>query len=511
MKNRKSDFRHVRSGVSLSCILLFLSTLVLGGESSSERLVFPLEEVSGFDVVDLGHTCGCRSDPEPNVVYPAFSSDKPLYGVMSVDMEFANPRSGTPYQFALDESGGTGTGYDRLYLDLNRNGRLSDETPLAPLRELPPGALFKGKWVAPPVWFGSITFSSTDAAGTHAVETLPRLLINVQGQATLSFTATKARKGEIEIARRRFNVTILNGYPLGTRWDRPGTIVKLQTRGGVNWFGPDRLMALHKIGDRYRRLSMTPAGDRFFVEPYAGQLGVLQLDLGGWPFRSTTFSGALLAKDKAVALGQEGPHGGYRRVRSCEVPVGDYAPVLLDVRYGPLSLGLATNGYTDGMSGVPDPNAAYTLHLRPDRPCVLDLARKGEILFAAPGRRTRLQPGAQLQVAAVLVDPKSNVVIRDVRRLPGEAVSPVALTLIGLMIVGPLGVWIAAGKSRPRHRYLPLFSGIGLLVLGAYLGGLFALNAMLHPEPGKHEALTPCVTIARANGEIVAQGAMPFG
>ena len=73
MKNRKIAFRHARRGISLSCILLFLSTLVLGGESRSERLVFPLEEVSGFDVVDLGHTCVCRNDSEPNVVYPAFT------------------------------------------------------------------------------------------------------------------------------------------------------------------------------------------------------------------------------------------------------------------------------------------------------------------------------------------------------------------------------------------------------------------------------------------------------
>jgi hypothetical protein len=514
MKNWKSDFRHARGGVFLSCLLLFLSTLALGGESNPERCAFSLEEVPGFDDLNLGHTCGCRSEPEPNVVYPAFSSGKPLYGVMPVDMEFANPRSGTPYQFALDESGGTGTGYDRLYLDRNRDGRLSDEVPITPLRELPPGALFKQKWVAPPVWFGYVTFSSTDAAGTHSVETLPRLLINVQGQATLSFTATKARKGEIEIAQRRFNVTILNGYPLGTRWDRPGTIVKLQTRGGMNWFGPDRLMALHKIGDRYWHLSMTPAGDRFFVEPYEGRLGVLQIDAGGWPFRRTTFSGALLARDKAVAVGQDDGRGHYRFARSCEVPVGDYTPVLLDVRCGPLAFGFSNNGYTDGMAGDPDPNAAYTLRIRPDRPCVLGLSRKATILFASPARGTRLKPGDNLQVTAVLVDPKSNAMIRALRRQPREEESRTSLALIGFMIVAPLGVWIAFGKSRQQYRYLPLFSGIGLLLLVGYLGGLFALNALLHPgQPGaaKYEDLTPRVTITRSNGEIVAEGAMPFG
>ena len=37
---------------------------------------------------------------------------------------------------------------------------------------------------------------------------------------------------------------------------------------------------------------------------------------------------------------------------------------------------------------------------------------------------------------------------------------------------------------------------------------------MLHPDRSgreKYENLTPHVTIARANGEIAAEGAMPFG
>jgi hypothetical protein len=128
-----------KSGPACQLVAFCLAAVMpaWGAGSGSERLAFPLEEVSGFDVADVGHTCACRSEPEPNVAYPAFTSAKPLYGVMCVDMEFANLRSGTPYHFALDESGGTGTGYDRLYLDHNRDGRLSDEAPIAPLRERP--------------------------------------------------------------------------------------------------------------------------------------------------------------------------------------------------------------------------------------------------------------------------------------------------------------------------------------------------------------------------------------
>ena len=490
----------------------------MGIESAASvgTATFDLEEVSGLDIVDLGHTCPCRNDPDPNVVYPAFSSGKPLYGVMHVDMEFGTWRPGTAYPFALDESGGTGTGYDRLYIDLNRDGRLSDETPVTPLRELPEGALFTVKWVTPPIWFNPVTFSNTDEAGTHSVETIPHLLVQQGEFVGLSFTATKARKGEIEIAGRRYNATILNSSPLGTRWDRPGTVVKLETRAGVrmaSWSGSDRLMAMHRIGDEYWRFSMTPAGDRFFVEPYQGPLGVVRIDLGGWLLPKATFSGALHARDKAVCVSWDDQNHHGRFVRSCEAPVGDYRPASLDVRCGPLTLSLSESGYANLLSGGRDPNSAYTLQVRKDKPCVLRLARKGEVLFASPDKQMRVRLGDPLQVTAMLVDSKSNMMVRNLRRVACERVSSAALTLIGLTIVGPLGAWIALGKNRGRYRYLPIFSGAGLLALIGYVGVVFALNAMLRPGRSDlaFEELRPEVIIARANGEIVKQDTMPFG
>ena len=423
--------------------------------------------------------------------------------------------SGTPYPYAIDESGGTGAGYDRFYLDLNRDGRLSDEAPIAPLRELPEGKLFKQKWASPVVWFGSVTFSSTDAEGIHTVETLPRLLIE-DSFAILSFTATKARKGEVEIGGRRFNATILNSYPLGTRWDRPRTIVTLEARGIArmsSWFLSNRLMSMHMIGDQYWRFSITPAGDRFFVELYQGGLGIVKIDLGGWPFRKTTFSGALLARDKAVAVGHDDGSGIHQPVGSCEVPVGDYSPSSLDVHWGPMAFSLASIPLDGGMSGS-DANSFYTLQIRKDKPCILDLSRTPEVLFTAPREGMWFRPGNVLQVMAVLANPQSHVMILNLSRKSREQASPGILTLIGLTIVAPLGVWLGLGRGKRGYRYLPVLSGVGVVALGGYLGGLFAVNTVLHPDrfgPGAVDALRPQVTIARANGEIVAEGAMPFG
>ncbi len=240
MSSSTSNPWRVQRGVATIGILLILSSILAGAEDGSDRRSFPLREVSGVEVVDLGSTSLCRNEPDPNVAYPAFVSGKPLYGVIYVDGKFGTADAGTAYPFAIDESSGTDSGYDRLYIDLNRDGRLSDETPIEPLRELPEGELFKVEWVAPPVWFDYVTFSSTDAGGSRSVKTLPRLVVSEKGYSTLSFTATKALKGQIEIAGHRFNATVLNGAPLATHWDRPGTVVKLESPSDISmpsWYG----------------------------------------------------------------------------------------------------------------------------------------------------------------------------------------------------------------------------------------------------------------------------------
>ncbi len=47
--------------------------------------------------------------------------------------------------------------------------------------------------------------------------------------------------------------------------------------------------------------------------------------------------------------------------------------------------------------------------------------------------------------------------------------------------------------------------------LAGYLGGLYAWNVTRYPGRPVYEELTPQVTIARAGGEKVAGGLMPFG
>lgn len=487
-------------------ILLVLGSILAGAENGSDRLSFSLEEVSGFDVVDLGSTCLCRNEPDPNVTYPAFCSAKPLYGVIHVDGGFATAGTGTPYPFAIDESSGTDSGYDRLYLDLNRDGRLSDETPIEPLRELPEGALFKVEWVAPPVWFDYVTFSSTDVRGTHSIRALPRLLIGKEGYAILSFTATKALKGRIQIAGHTYNMTILNRSPLGTHWDRAGTVVKLESPSGVpipSWYGSDRLMAMHKIDGQYWRFSITPEGDRFFVEPYRGDFGTLTLGSARWFAWKKGIDGSLFAQDKAILLAGDAKD---RPQRTYQVPVGDYRPAILGIQYGPLRVSIG--------GSLGRESAAYPLRVRKDRPCVLDFSNEAQVLFVQPQKDTHIKPGDMLAVSAVLVDPKLGIMIQDLRRKPLIGVSLYLVVMIGAVALIPVTLWRLGRKAWRRSWLLPVLSVVGLLVLAGSMGALYVADAMLHASESRqrgYEPLNPAVTIARANGQIVAEGVMPFG
>jgi hypothetical protein len=511
---------HLHRQRAVFCLVAVMTVTTFGATDDSARLVFPLEEMPNFDNWDMGHNCDCRREPTPNVVYPAFSSVRPLHGEIRVDMELDDPDSGTLYHFALDESGGTGTGYNRLYIDLNGDGRLSDETPVTPLRELPPGHLFTQKWSAPPVWFGYVTFSSRDGTETHSVQTLPRFTEG--GFPRLNFQATTARRGWIEIDGRRIAARIWNSYPIGTRWDRPATTVRLETPNGSvalpYWLGCNRLRALPRAGDKLWRISTIPAGSRLIVEPYAGGWGTIEIRTAGQPPRNASFYGSLLARDKAVAVGEPSQPAAYKGVQRWEVPVGDYAPGVLSIRCGPLLFSL----YGNDLSGVPSSTArmssTYPWRIRENETLTLEFADKPRIVFASPADGARLRAGDELKIAPFLVDPKLNATVRGLRRQHehGPSSAPVVMSailsalLLVLLLIVLLVVRGLVGHGRPEHRHVAYLGAAGLLTLGL----VFTWNALWPVAQARRWAyndLGPRATISRANGEIVAGGPMPFG
>lgn len=502
-------------GTRLFTIVCLVASLAATGNAVAAKLdlsAFDLRDVSGLGI-GYGHPCQCQDIPDPNALYPTFSSSKPLYSSVRIDMEFGDNTSGVLYRLAIDESGGTGTGYDRLYIDFDRDGDLAEEKPIEPMENPPDAMVMRNDWIAQQVCFACVSLAGE---GAGLVEALPRLIVGKKGGPSLTLFPTQARQGEIEIAGRRFDVTMGNVYPIGTRWDRPGTLLQLKPQDAESrlpdWHLGSRLLALHKIGGTYWQLSTTPAGDRLVVQSYQGDFGTFAIGSGKRFVWSKKFGAELLARDRAVLVGKENANGSYESVQACEIPVGDYTPEILAVDYGPLHVSISSNYHVDGKprgNGAP----AYNLRIRKDKPYVLDFSDRPEVLFALPAKQTRIKPGETLMVKAVLVDPQHDIMIRGLRRMPQEHLPLYAIVALVAMAVIPVAAWLVLGRTR-QHRLLPVLSVVGLLILGGSVGALHVVNAMLHPKGAGlrgYDELNPRVAILRADGEVVAEGTMPFG
>ena len=432
---------------------------------------FKLREVSvfepGHDKFLRGQMCRCQDQPFAEVKhYPAFASQKPIFGSVRFGRRTDDPNSGLVYYFAVDESGGTGKGYDRLYFDSNRDLDLRND-PVAQPRQPAPDHGYKPSYAG----IKSVTafdFLRLDlgANGTNTgtVEIMPRLLLTGDDQRTyeyMFFVRTRLFEGDIRMGGRKFKATLGNDFMITSALNDPGAALVLNGRGiSFDWLGGDRLSAIHKLKGRFFTLSATPAGE-LTVRPYQGDLGTFEIGPGARSLTNVnlTVSGSFEARDWAVPVGGDITDGWPDKAARCQVPVGDYLPEYLTLRYGRLGISLSQNYHSEGQrqnrGGRPP---VFGITIRKDQPYVLDFSNPPEVMFTSPTNGQRFSPGDTLMVTAVLVDPKLDIMIRrldDTTRQTTDANGP-----------------------RGYHRNV---------------------------------SLDPRVIITRANGEKVAEGVMPFG
>jgi hypothetical protein len=416
-------------------MLLCLLAVCAKARASARR--FRLKAVSAFDLAQgqpafgVGMRCQCSEAADPNVkVYPRFSSEKPLYGSVTLGGDAYQPNSGTRFCFALDESGGTGQGYDRFYFDENGDLDLTNDHVRRRLKVPLEGATLDGwsitqqvcfEYVGIPLAFGS--------EGTRPLEVMPHLLLSETGEVGhLAFVTTTARRGRINVAGKKFNILLGHNDVISGWFDRPWTALHLiPGRGnGVHWWGGDRLMAMHKIESTFYRFSATPAGDKLMVHAYEGPLGTFEVGLGGRNLATMAVQGSLLSEDTAVPVGDVLSSGLQDPVQSSRLPEGDYLPYLLRLDYGNLHIEISNNYHADGhplaaISRTP----VFGIQIRHDTPLVFDFSNTPKVLFALPACDSRIKPGEELTVKAVLIDPVLDFMIRglDLKSETGESVS----------------------------------------------------------------------------------------
>jgi hypothetical protein len=512
-------------GCCIVVLFLMLGAMVPGCKRKSQEMSFALEEVSAFEVPPAVHwdfTCGqaaqCTEQPDPNVTaYPPFASKAPLFGSIHLPHEYHRGLRGQWYHFALDESGGTGQGYDRLCFDLNCDLDLANDTPVRVSDHPPPGAFVGDSKAERQVCFDCLGIPLPfGAEGMRPLKVMPRLVVDRNGDRLLTLVTTRAFRGEAVIAGPRYDVWLGHNRAISGWFDRPSTAVHLVKDGDFRTrveASPNWLMEWRRIGGTDYRLSATPSGDRLMVSPYRGPYGTLKISPGDRGIGRARMSGALYSGEALVWIGGKSDKSGRRKaVRSFQVPVGDYTAGL-EIYLGDLHLSTAGNIHADGRRAARgDDPPVLGIKIRKDKPFVLDLSARPEVLFASPGDQHWVARGQELRVEAALVDPELDLMVTDLERgrlalqAPDDNVMILVLsgTAAGVAAAGIL--WLLSYCLRSRRRILLVLAGLTAIITLVPPAILYA--AHLERE---YNDISPRVTITRSDGEIVAAGIMPFG
>jgi hypothetical protein len=450
-----------------------LAFQILGEGETSNTGTYKLREVSVFepgkDNFLRGQMCRCQDKPFSEVKhYPAFTSQAPIFGSVRFGGRLDETNSSLLFYFAADESRGTGKGYDRFYFDANRDLDLRND-PIAKLQLSPPDHGYKpnfaGIKVVAAFDFLKVNLG-TNGGNPDLVEIMPRLLLtgnDTQTYRYLFFVRTHLFEGDIRIAGEKFHAVLGDDYAVSPSFNFPGTALVLsQGNNTFDWWGGDRISAMHKVDGHFFSFSATQDGE-LTVHPYLGDMGIFEVGPGTRQLTNNNFSltGSLDSRNWAVAAGGDIEHGRPTEVSRCQLPVGDYLLEFLTLQFGRLRIQLSQNYHSEGKRQSRDGRpSVYGITIRKGQPFALDFSNQPEVMFTSPTNSQRIKVDDTLTVAAVLVDPKLDIMIRHLDDTSHKQTKD------------------AEGKPLGYERNL---------------------------------SLDPTVIITRANGNKVAEGVMPFG
>ena len=496
MRNRKSALRHICAEILLSCILLSLATALLHGEedpgqtAKSERailsapqseLAVAMREIPVWEVHERVRSsflespyCSTNRQAHLGIRYPAVRSSTPAYGQIDradlglTHLDSKGNRLGGLF-LVLDQSEAGSDHYDLLYFDENADGDLMNDKPRRLLRDVPQGLLVKEGSFARRTWFEPVqVMLGSPGTDRRMIELLPCLWTYGDQPPLVLFVPAKVHTGRLDVDGKFYEAFLGYRYTISASLNEPSSALRLVSQDGrrVNYQGTEQLNAMRFLGDKYYRFSCTPTGDKLFVQPYTGPLGVLEPGTGNREIKGLQMMGVLCTKEFVVGIGypldEKGPPQAATRYK---IPVGDYYPLrFVSVYPGKLRFTFSNGYYGDGASQMRMAgNPACGIKIREDKPFMLDFSNKPVVSFARPGKNDRLFLGGEVRVEAVLLDPVLGIMIRGLADLTRTEKRPYRTPFV----------------QKPTYDWAP--------------------------------SLDPKVTITRANGAIVAEGVIPFG
>ena len=262
------------------------------------------------------------------------------------------------------------------------------------------------------------------------------------------------KQGQITLANRPFKIL------LGERPEREFFLFDVEKGSGPYWWGSEILHSYHKIDDKFFEFMLIEEGTKIAARPYKGQLGIIKVGKGGRELEKVEFKGSVHQRGNVSApIGtieedRTGP------VAECRIPVGDYTAYLMNVTYDNLSIDISNNYHTNAQGQSSGKEIVYGLQVRKDKPYVLDFSNEPMVVFDQPPKsKTSFSRGEEIKFAAVLIDPKLDIMIRGLDDTSAQVEKETS-------------------------------------------------NGDKYKRP---KSLDPNVVITRADGKIEAEGVMPFG
>ena len=263
------------------------------------------------------------------------------------------------------------------------------------------------------------------------------------------------KQGQITLANRPFKVLF------GERPEREFFLFDIEKGFGPYWWGSWSLHSYHMIDDKFFEFMLIEEGTKIAARPYEGQLGLLRVGKGNRQLEKAQFRGSMKQEGAvAVPLGTIKEHWP-EAVTECKIPVGDYTPYIMTVTYDNLSITVSNNYHTNAQGqSEREKQTVYGISIRKDQPYVLDFSREPAVVFDEPSKdKTTFKRGEEIKFAAVLVDPDLDIMIRRLNDTSAQVEK----------------------ESSSGRKYT------------------------------RPKSLDPKVVITWADGEIVAEGVMPFG
>jgi len=267
-------------------------------------------------------------------------------------------------------------------------------------------------------------------------------------------------QGELKIGQTDYVVLL----PLEQNFSSMAFYPKASRRSPY-WWGADKLESIHKIDGKFYEFCTLDGCTRFAARPYTGPTGLFKVGKGTRQVKTLAMNGSVTGQQYTAPVGDLDEFGWTENCAECRLPVGDYYPAIMSVAYDNISITISNNYHRDqsGKEMGTRPRV-YGFKVRSDAPCVLDFSNEPVVIFDEPAPdANRFKRGDEVKFAAVLVDPELDIMIRGLRDTSVEVEKEFT------------------DSDGTKHTFK------------------------------QDKSLDPTVTIARADGSVVAEGVMPFG